>query len=82
MKTKLSTLALSLRISLKLSAPAAEKTQYFVHLHFNSNFQLINGILSDLQMLLEHFNGTTIVTFIKVPFAPYGALSPNKFPYT
>ena len=30
--------------------------------------QLINGILSDLQKLLKHFNGTAIVTFFRIQF--------------
>ena len=44
---------------------------------FNSTLQLINGILSDLQKLLKHFDGTAIVAFLKVPFAPFAAVFPN-----
>ena len=33
--------------ALPLSFPFAEKTQYFVHLSFNSILQLINGISND-----------------------------------
>ena len=48
-----------------LSAPAAEKTQYFVHLSFNSTLQLVNGSSSDLQKLLKYLNGTAIAAFLK-----------------
>ena len=48
---------------LTLSAPAADKTQYFVRLSFNSTLQLINGISSDLQILIKYFNGTEIMAF-------------------
>ena len=54
---------LALSLSLALSLPAADKTQYFVHLRFNSIFQLNNGISSYLQKLLKHFNGTAIAAF-------------------
>ena len=53
-----------------LSGPAAVKTQYFVHLSFHSILGLINGISSDLQKLLKCFNGTAIVAFPRIPFAP------------
>ena len=43
--------------------PFADKTQYFVHLRFNSTLQLSNGTSSDLQKLLKYFNGTAIVAF-------------------
>ena len=52
-----------------LSAPAADKAQYFVHLIFNSTLQLINGNSSDLQKLLKYFNGTAIVRFFRIPLA-------------
>ena len=55
-----------------LLVPPADRTQYFVHLSFNQNFQLINGISSDLQKLLKYFNGTGIVAFLKIPF-PHSA---------
>ena len=45
---------------ISLSIPSAEKTQYFVHLSFNSTLQLINDISSELQKLLKYFNGTAI----------------------
>ena len=32
--------------------------------------QLINDILSDLQKLLNYFNGSPIVTCFRTPFAP------------
>ena len=57
-------------ILLALSAPAQDKTQYFVHLSFDSTLQLINCISSDLQKLLKYFNGLAIVAFLKIPFAP------------
>ena len=38
-------------LALTLSTPATAKTQFFVHLSFNSTFQLINAISSDLQKL-------------------------------
>ena len=46
-----------LKSALILSAPAAAKTQY---LRFNSPFQLINHISSDLQKLVRYFNGTAL----------------------
>ena len=52
--------------------PAADKTQYFVHL--SSTLQLINGISSNLQKLLKYFNDTAIVAFLKIPFAPFDAV--------
>ena len=42
-------------LALILSAPAAVKTQYFVHLSFSSTLQLINGISSDCKQQLLHF---------------------------
>ena len=59
-----------------LSAPAADKTQYFVH--FNSILQLLNGITSNLQTLLKYFNGTAIVAFLKIPFVPSAAVFHNN----
>ena len=50
-----------------LSLPPDDKTQYFVHLSFNSTLQLINGISSDLQKLLKYFNMTAIAAFLKIP---------------
>ena len=37
-----------LKLALRLSATAKDKTQYFVNLSFNSILQLINDILGDL----------------------------------
>ena len=37
-------------LSLTLSLPAGSKTEYFDHSSFNSTFQLITGISSDLQI--------------------------------
>ena len=56
-----------------LSALAADKMQYFVHLSFNSSMQLINGIASDLQKLLKHFNDTSIAAFFRIPLALFVA---------
>ena len=53
-----------------LSVPASEKTQYFVHLSFNSTLLLINSISSDLQKLLKYFITTAIVSFFRFPFGP------------
>ena len=44
---------LLLDLASSFSLPIADKTQWFVHLSFNSTFQLINGISSDLQKLLN-----------------------------
>ena len=52
---------LSESLPLAFSVPSPDKTQYIVHLSFNSNFQLINVILSDLQKSLKYVNGTAIV---------------------
>ena len=52
-----------------LNGMSTDKTQYFVHLRFNSNMQLINGISCDLQELLKCFNGTRIDTFFRTPLA-------------
>ena len=56
--------------------PAADKRQYFVHLSFNSILQLTNGILSGLQKLPEHFNGTAIFVFSRIPFATWATVFP------
>ena len=61
---------ISLALALSVSAPGADKTQYFAQLSFNSALQLINGISSDLQILLKYFNGTAIIALPKVLFAP------------
>ena len=58
---------LSSLLPLALSVPATDKTKCFAHLSFNSTLQLINGISSDLQKLFTYFNGTAIVTFLKIP---------------
>ena len=49
-----------------------------VHLSFNSIFQLINGISSDLQKLLNYFNGTAIAAFVRVPLFPSASEFPNN----
>ena len=61
-----------------LSLPAAGKTQYFVHLSFNSTLQLINGIFCKLQKLLKHFNGSAIAAFFKTLFALATLAFPNN----
>ena len=53
--------------------PPADKTQYFLHLNFNSTLQLINDISSDLQKLIKYFNGAAIFVLPKIPFAAFGA---------
>ena len=72
LRGKIISLALASLLML-FSFPAADKTQYFVHLSFKSTLQLIKGISSDLQKLLEYFNGTAIVAFLKISFAALGA---------
>ena len=69
---------LLLTLSLTLSAPAADKTQYFVQLNFNSTLQLINCISRDIQKLLQYFNGIAIVAFLQIPFAPSAAVVSNE----
>ena len=71
-----------LRLAFALSLPAADKTQYFVHLSFNSTLQWINGISSDLLKLLIYFNDTAIFAFLEIPSASFGlgwaTVSPNN----
>ena len=67
-----------LELAFVLSTPAADKTQYFVHLSFNSTLQLINGVSRDLQKLLKYFNGTAIIAFPKTPFAPSATVFSNN----
>ena len=57
---------------LTLSAPTAAETHCFVYLSFNSTLQLINGISSDLQKLVNYFNVTALVVFFRISFAPSG----------
>ena len=59
-----------LELALRLSASAANKTQYFAYLSFNSTLQLINGIASGLQKLLTYFNDTSIVAIFRILLAP------------
>ena len=40
-----------LELAFGLSAPAADKTEYFVHLSFSFTLQLINSISSDLKKI-------------------------------
>ena len=61
------------RLSFVLSLPTAEKTKCFVHLSFDSTFQLTNGIPIDLQQLLKYFNGTAIVSVFRIPLVAFGA---------
>ena len=55
--------------SFSLSVPPTVKTQYLVHLSFNSTLQLINDILSDLQKLLKYFDCKAIFAFFRIPLA-------------
>ena len=54
-----------------LSLLAGDKTQYFVHLNFNSTLQLINGISNNLQKLLKYLHGTAVVAFFKIPLISF-----------
>ena len=62
-----------LELAFGLSAPAADKTEYFVHLSFSFTLQLINSISSDLQKFLKHFTSTKIISFFRIPLAWSGA---------
>ena len=70
-----------LELASLLSAPIADKTQYFVHLSFSSTLPLISSISRVLQKLIKYFNGTTIDTFLKTPFAPLAQCFLILFPY-
>ena len=72
LKVKIILRALS-SLLISFSLPAPEKTQYFVHLSFNSTLQLINGISSDIQKLLKCFNGIADIAFLKIPSAAFDA---------
>ena len=61
-----------------LSAPAADKTPWFINLSFDYTLQLINGISSDLEDLLRYYNGTAIVVLFKIPFTPPTAVFLNN----
>ena len=52
--------------------------QYFAHLSFNSTLQLINGISSDLQKILNYW----IVEFFKNPLASFGLGWASVLPYS
>ena len=58
-----------LELASLLSLTPVAKTQCFVHLSFDSTFQLSNGISSDLQKLLRLFNGTVIDAVFRTSFA-------------
>ena len=49
-----------------------------MHLSFNSDFVIINGIPSDLQNLLRNFNGTETVMFLKFSFSLWASVFPNN----
>ena len=68
-----------LELASLLSTSAANKTQYFVHLSFNSTLQLINGISSDLHKLLKYFDCTAIVSLFIIPLFPSALKFPNNF---
>ena len=70
-----------LGLAFVLSLPAADRTQHFVHLSSNYTLQLINGISSNLQKLLKHFNGTATVAYFRIPLVLFGLgwpLFPNN----
>ena len=54
------------------SLPAADKTQWFGHLSFDSTLKLINDISSDLQKLLKHWL-TQFAAFFSIPLAALSA---------
>ena len=60
----------------------AGKTQYFVHLSFNSTLQLTNVILSDQWRLRKYFNDTAIDAFFKIPLVLFGIGWASVFPNT
>ena len=61
---------LVLSASSVLSALAADKTQYLIHLRSNSILQSIIGIFSNFPKLLKYFNGTAVVLCFRIPFTP------------
>ena len=67
-------------LSLSLSLPFADKTQFFIHLSFISTLEIINAILTNLQKLLKHFNGTARFAFLKISLALFGAGWATVFP--
>ena len=71
-------LILKIESVLTLSALAAEKAQYFVHLSFSSTLELINDILSDLQSLLRYINGTAVAVFFRIQLLPPTTMFPNN----
>ena len=64
-----------IELAFALLAPATDKTQFFVHLN------LINDILNNLQKLHEYLNGTAIVSFFRIPFAPSPAVFSNNLAF-
>ena len=74
-------LALSSTLPLILLIPAADKTQYFVYVSFNSTFHLVNGISTDLRKLLKCFNGTEVVAHFRIQLtalSAWAAVFPNN----
>ena len=67
-----------LSLVLLLSLRAADKTQYFINLSFDSILQLINAVLGDLQKLLKDFNSTAVVALFGIPFFPSALAFPNN----
>ena len=67
-----------LELTFSLSAAAADKAQYFVHLRFSFMLQLVNGISNDIQKLLKYFNGTSIVAFFRIPIASSASVLPKN----
>ena len=61
-----------LELTLTLSAPAADQTQYFFYLISNSTLQLVSGIS----------NGIEIVAFLKIPCALSALVILNYLPFS
>ena len=59
-----------LELILPFSTLAKAETQCFVHLSFNSTFQLIYDISNDHQKLLIYFNDTATVAFFRIELFP------------
>ena len=67
-----------LELAVALSTPAANKTQYFVKLNFNSTLQFINNISRDFKKLLTYFHGMAAVIFSRMLLLPEAAVVPNN----
>ena len=67
-----------LELAVAWSTPAANKTQYFVKLNFNSTLQFINNISRDFKKLLTYFHGMATVIFSRMLLLPEAAVVPNN----